>query len=75
MGIMTKFFNNTREPKGFPGKMTVAGMNGGYVALAGEYEMKPMPGTRTYVVSILPTFGVSLPVGQMAARKNEKSIW
>ena len=39
-------------------------------ALAGEYEMKLMLGPLTYSVSILLTFGVSLIVGLMVARKN-----
>lgn len=41
-------------------------------ALAGEYEMKLMLGPMTYCVSILLTFGVSLLVGLMVARKNKK---
>ena len=41
-------------------------------ALAGEYEMKLMLGPLTYCVSILLTFGVSLMVGLMVARKNKK---
>ena len=41
-------------------------------ALAGEYEMKLMLGPLTYSVSILLTFGVSLFVGWMVARKNKK---
>ena len=41
-------------------------------ALAGEYEMKLMLGPLTYSVSILLTFGVSLLVGWMVARKNKK---
>ncbi len=41
-------------------------------ALAGEYEMKLMLGVLTYSVSILLTFGVSLLVGLMIARKNKK---
>ncbi|MBQ6183909.1 MAG: FtsX-like permease family protein [Clostridia bacterium] len=41
-------------------------------ALAGEYEMKLMLGPLTYSVSILVTFGVSLLVGWMVARKNKK---
>ena len=41
-------------------------------ALAGEYEMKLMLGALTYSVSILLTFGVSLLVGWMVARKNKK---
>lgn len=42
------------------------------IALAGEYEMKLMLGPLTYSVSILLTFGVSLLVGWMVARKNKK---
>ena len=42
------------------------------VSLAGEYEMKLMLGPLTYAVSILLTFGVSLLVGLMVARKNKK---
>ncbi len=35
MGLMKKFFNNTRKPEGFLGKMMVNGMNGsGHAALA-----------------------------------------
>jgi putative ABC transport system permease protein len=41
-------------------------------ALAGEYEMKLMLGALTYSVSILLTFGVSLMVGLMVAKKNKK---
>ena len=41
-------------------------------ALAGEYEMKLMLGPLTYTVSTLLTFGVSLLVGLMVARKNKK---
>ena len=41
-------------------------------ALAGEYEMKLMLGPLTFCVSILLTFGVSLFVGLMVARKNRK---
>ena len=41
-------------------------------ALAGEYEMKLMLGWATYVVSVLLTFGVSLLVGWIVARKNRK---
>ena len=41
-------------------------------ALASEYEMKLMLGPLTYTVSILLTFGVSLLVGWMVARKNKK---
>ncbi|MCR5262630.1 MAG: FtsX-like permease family protein, partial [Clostridiales bacterium] len=41
-------------------------------ALAGEYEMKLMLGPLTYSVSILLTFGVSILVGWMVARKNRK---
>ena len=28
MSLMSKFFNNTRKPEGFLGKMMVNGMNG-----------------------------------------------
>ena len=42
-------------------------------ALAGEYEMKLMLGALTYSVSILLTFGVSLLVGWMVARKNKRT--
>ncbi len=41
-------------------------------ALASEYEMKLMLGPLTYCVSVLLTFGVSLLVGLMVARKNKK---
>ena len=41
-------------------------------ALASEYELKLMLGPLTYSVSILLTFGVSLLVGWMVARKNRK---
>ncbi len=41
-------------------------------ALAAEYELKLMLGPMTYAVSILLTFGVSLLVGWMVARKNKK---
>lgn len=41
-------------------------------ALASEYELKLMLGPLTYTVSVLLTFGVSLFVGWMVARKNKK---
>lgn len=41
-------------------------------ALAGEYEMKLMLGSLTYCVSVILTFGVSLFVGLMVAKKNKK---
>ena len=40
-------------------------------ALASEYEMKLAIGPATYLLSILLTFGVSLIVGLMVARKNK----
>lgn len=39
-------------------------------ALASEYEMKLVLGPATWLVSILLTFGVSMAVGLMIARKN-----
>ncbi len=42
------------------------------LSLAGEYEMKLMLGPLTYLVSVLLTFGVSLLVGLMVAKKNRK---
>ncbi len=41
-------------------------------ALASEYEMKLVIGPVTYIASILLTFGVSLAVGLMVARKNRR---
>ncbi len=41
-------------------------------ALASEYEMQMKLGAATYLVSILLTFGVSLLVSVMVARKNRK---
>lgn len=40
--------------------------------LASEYELKMILGALTYCVSILLTFGVSLVVGLLVARKNRK---
>lgn len=42
------------------------------VMLASEYEMQIILGPITYIVSIFITFGVSLVVGLMVARKNRK---
>ena len=42
------------------------------IALGGEYELSLMLGPLTYCVSVLLTFGVSLLVGFMVARKNKK---
>ena len=39
-------------------------------ALAAEYELKLVLGPATWLISILLTFGVSLVVGLMVARKN-----
>ena len=41
-------------------------------ALASEYEMKLAIGPLTYIISIALTFGVSLTVGVMVARKNRR---
>lgn len=41
-------------------------------ALATEYELKVSVGILTYAVSVLLTFGTSLAVGWMVARKNRK---
>ncbi|MBR1584144.1 MAG: ABC transporter permease [Clostridia bacterium] len=41
-------------------------------ALASEYEMNMVIGPATYLISILLTFGVSLIVGLMVARKNKR---
>ncbi len=40
-------------------------------ALASEYELKLMLGPLTYIVSVVLTFGVSLFVGWLVARKNK----
>lgn len=40
--------------------------------LADEYELKLSLGVLTYSVSLLVTFGVSLAVSFMVARKNKK---
>ncbi len=40
--------------------------------LADEYELKLYLGVRTYAVSLLVTFGVSVAVSRMVARKNKK---
>lgn len=42
------------------------------ISLASEYELKLTLGPLTFCVSILVTFGVSLVVGWMVARKNRK---
>jgi putative ABC transport system permease protein len=39
-------------------------------ALAAEYELKLVLGPATWLISVLLTFGVSLVVGLMVARKN-----
>lgn len=41
------------------------------IFLAGEFELSLTLGVLTYSVSILVTFGVSLVVGWMVARKNK----
>ena len=40
--------------------------------LASEYEMRVVMGPATFIVSIFTTFGVSLLVSLMVARKNKK---
>jgi putative ABC transport system permease protein len=42
------------------------------VVMASEYELKLVIGAVTYIVSALLTFGVSLVVGLLVARKNKK---
>ena len=41
-------------------------------ALASEYEMRAVAGPVTYIVSILLTFGMSLLVSLLVARKNKQ---
>ena len=41
-------------------------------ALAGEYEMSLTVSAVAYVISVMLTFGMSLPVSLMVARKNKK---
>ena len=41
-------------------------------ALAGEYEMSLTVSAVTYIISVMLTFGMSLPVSLMVARKNKK---
>lgn len=40
--------------------------------LAGEYEMSLTVSAVAYIISVMLTFGMSLPVGLMVARKNKK---
>ena len=42
-------------------------------ALAGEYEMSLTVSAVAYIISVMLTFGMSLPVRLMVARKNKKS--
>ncbi len=39
MGILSKFFNNTRKPEGFLGKLMVNGMNSGGHARMAEWAL------------------------------------
>lgn len=39
MGIISKFFNNTRKPEGFLGKIMVNGMNGGVHAKMAQWAL------------------------------------
>lgn len=41
-------------------------------ALAGEYEMSLTVSAVAYIISVMLTFGMSLPVRLMVARKNKK---
>lgn len=41
-------------------------------ALAGEYEMSLTVSAVTYIISVMLTFAMSLPVSLMVARKNKK---
>ena len=41
-------------------------------ALASEYEMRVTVGAMTYIAGVAITFGVSLLVGFLVARKNKK---
>lgn len=43
MGLLSKFFNNTRKPEGFLGKMMVNGMNGGGHARMAEWALSSIP--------------------------------
>lgn len=40
--------------------------------LAGEYEMSLTVSAVAYIISVMLTFGMSLPVSLMVARKNKK---
>ena len=41
-------------------------------ALAGEYEMSLTVSAVAYIISVMLTFGMSLPVSLLVARKNKK---
>ena len=43
MGLLRKFFSQTRKPEGFLGKLMVSGMNSGHAKLA-EWGMSSLKG-------------------------------
>lgn len=43
MGIFNKFFNQTRKPQGFLGKIMLTGMNGGGHAALADFGIKELP--------------------------------
>ncbi|MBR1867441.1 MAG: class I SAM-dependent methyltransferase [Clostridia bacterium] len=45
MGLLNKFFNQTRKPEGFLGKVMLSGMNGGGHASLADFGMANLPKT------------------------------
>ena len=43
MGLLNKFFNQTRKPQGFLGKIMLSGMNGGGHAVLANFGMEKLP--------------------------------
>lgn len=43
MGLMNKFFNQTRKPQGFLGRVMLSGMNGGGHAVLADFGMDTLP--------------------------------
>ena len=53
MALLRKFFNQTRKPEGFLGRLMLSGMNSGHAKLADcEHYKKMRPGDLLYVLSI-----------------------
>ena len=71
MGLMKNFFQQTRKPEGFLGKMMVGGMNGSGHAKLADWGMSHIEGVRAQNIAELGCGSGALTIA--CAKKNPKA--